>query len=292
MPDALCLSYAKINLYLDVLDKRPDGFHNIETLFHTVSWADEHSFSLTKGTLSVACNHPGVPSGPRNLVWRAADLLRQHANTHHGADIRITKRIPVAAGLAGGSGNAAATLAVLNQLWNINASPHELAAWALELGSDVPYCLIGGPQTATGRGEVFIPTPELPAAWFVLAHPPIRVTAREAYLSPSLQHSHESPVDGMTSAFRLAINRLANGDWANGVFNRMESGVFPFYPQIEALKQRLLDAGCIAAAMSGSGSTVFGVCLTKADAERAADACSDVETAVVETINHGWLRIT
>jgi len=277
-------SCAKINLYLDVLGRRRDGFHDIETIFQTVSLSDELNFMEESSGIALLCSSPELDSTESNLVHRAAVLLQERTGCSQGARIELVKRIPIAAGLAGGSGNAAATLVALNSLWDLRLAHADLRALALELGSDVPYCLEGGTVAATRRGEEMTPLSPLPDTWFVLLHPAIAISASRVYNSPHLTYSGETPIEGYTPRFRAAIQALEHGEFADLVYNRMEEAVFVSHVQLAKAKQRLLDAGCIAAAMSGSGSTLFGVCNSKSHALRVADALGDYRTSVVRSV--------
>jgi len=285
-------SYAKLNLYLDVLDRRDDGYHNIETVFQSVNLADQLMFTEGENSrVSVACNIPELDAADSNLVYRAAMLLREKTGCTQGASIRLEKRIPLAAGLAGGSGNGAAALVALNTLWGLRLTSSELLALALELGSDVPYCMVGGTVAATGRGEKMASLPPLPETWFVLLHPPVAVSASRVYNSPLLEHSPETPDGhGRTPRFSGALERLSRGEIAAAVFNRMESAVFATHGFLAEGKQWLLDRGCIAAAMSGSGPTLFGICETRRQATTIAGAFTSFPASVACSINTGLER--
>lgn len=280
-------SYAKINLYLDVLDRRRDGFHNIETIFQTVSLADELTFTGTASGIALGCSRPDLSTGPENLVCKAAALLQSKTGCTRGTTIHLEKNIPIAAGLAGGSGNAAAALEGLNTLWDLGLSHKELSALALQLGSDVPYCLVGGTQGATGRGEELFPLPSLPETWCVIVHPPVQVSTAAVYNSPKLVRNEEQPSEGRTARFRSALDALRKGDWEHAIFNRMEGPVFAQHPSLETIKYRLLDAGCIAAAMSGSGPTLFGICASRDAADHTAEFLAPHATSVVSTVDAG-----
>ncbi|MFO7974179.1 MAG: 4-(cytidine 5'-diphospho)-2-C-methyl-D-erythritol kinase [Candidatus Hydrogenedentota bacterium] len=284
-------AHAKINLYLDVLDRRSDGFHNIETIFQTVSLSDELTFTDLAFGIELECSRPDLSTGPDNLVRKAAALLQAKTGCTRGAGIYLEKNIPVAAGLAGGSVNAAAALEGLNALWELGLSHEELRAFALELGSDVPYCLEGGTRGATGRGEELFPLPSLPETWCVLVHPPVQVSTPAVYNSPDLDRNTEHPSEGRTPSFRKALEALRKGDWQHAVFNRMEGPVFAQYPELGSLKQRLLDARCIAAAMSGSGSTLFGICASRDAAEHTAESLVPYATTVVTTVDRALLSV-
>jgi len=284
-------SYAKINLYLDVIGRRRDGYHNIETIFQSVSLFDELHFEDGEPRVTLSCSMPELDTADSNLVYRAAMLLKQRTGYTGGARIRLEKNIPIAAGLAGGSGNAAATLVALDALWELHLSPRQLHALALELGSDVPFCIVGGTMAALKRGEFLTPLPPLREVWLVLIHPPIAVSASRVYNNPKLEHSSETPFAGRTASFRKAIRALARNDLGRFVFNRMESAVFSEYPDLKETKARLMDAGCLAAAMSGSGPTLFGVCSSRNDARRIAESFKEFRTSVVTTVPYGVERI-
>ncbi len=290
MQHALTLhSHAKINFYLDVLDKRADGFNNIETIFQTVSLSDRLTLKVVESGLNLSCDHAALAAEADNLVLRAARALQAHTGCDLGVEMRLEKRIPIAAGLAGGSGDAAAALVGLNTLWGLDLDPETLARIALTLGSDVPYCLRGGTAIATGRGEVIEPLPEVPTTWLVLVHPPVGVSAGWVYTHPQLQRSEERPVNERTPRFAEAIAALSRGDLAAAVFNRMESVVFAEHPQLASWKAQLLELGAIAAAMSGSGPTIYGIFATEADARHAAAAIAGAPVSVAHTVSAGVL---
>lgn len=263
-------SYAKINLYLDVLQPRPDGYHNIETIFQSVGLYDTLEFSANdEGAITLDCSRDDLGEAEKNLAYRAAALLKERASVAQGMHIKLEKCIPVAAGLAGGSGNAAATLLACDQLWGLGYPVEKLCTLGATLGADVPFCIRGGTMAATGIGEELHPLPPMPELWVVLVHPEISISTPWVYKHPDLEKNPEVPElktgDKLhpfpaTSKFRNALCAYNRGAWKELVFNRMESVVFAEYPQLAAYKKRLLDAGCIAAAMSGSGSTVFGIC--------------------------------
>lgn len=283
-------SYAKVNLYLDVLQKRPDGYNNIETLFQTVSLFDELTFEEQKNRVSLTCSGAELDTGEENLVCRAARVLREHTGCKMGARIHLRKQIPIAAGLAGGSGNAAATLIALNELWGIGWRLDQLRTLAAELGSDVPYCTLGGTAAATGRGEELEALPFFGEKWFVLVHPPIAVSAAHIYNHPALERNRQPLRAGRTPDFHAALNALAEGRLAERVFNRMESAVFAEHPRLRETKQALLDFGCAAAAVSGSGPTLFGLCADRRQAESVAEHLTDHATSVVSAVPIGVER--
>jgi 4-diphosphocytidyl-2-C-methyl-D-erythritol kinase len=285
-------SYAKINLYLDVLSKRRDGYHNIETIFQSVSLADEIMFTEQRYGVTLECTSPELDTGASNLAFRAAQLLQEAAGCSRGVHISLKKNIPIAAGLAGGSGDAATTLIALNNLWELELAPAQLRRLGLQLGSDVPYCTSGGTMAATRRGEDLAPLPFLHDTWFVLAHPPITVSTSRVYHSRKLQCSNAWTFAGRSRALRRSIRAIENRDLAAAIFNRMEEAVFSDHPQLAEIKNRLLEAGCLAAAMSGSGPTMFGVCRSRRHANRVAEHLGEVKTTVVTSVPTAFERIT
>ena len=284
------LSYAKINLFLQVVGRRDDGYHNIETIYQTVDLSDELRFSPRPSEVTLECASQYLGGPEDNLAWKAAALLKERSDCDKGVHIELIKRIPVAAGLAGGSGNAAATLTALNRLWGLGLSELEIREMGLELGSDVPYCTVGGTIAATGRGERFTRLEALPETAFVLVHPPTQVSTARVYSNPLLPKSEEEPFGDMTPSFKLSIGDLERGAIADMLYNAMEEVVFAEHPELAVLKQRLLDAGCAGALMSGSGATLFGLCRDRDHAREVAAGFTEVNTSVVASVPRGVQR--
>lgn len=277
-------SFAKLNLYLDVLNRRRDGYHNIETIFQTISLYDSLLFEANEA-LVLDCNFEAL-AGEDNIVLRAARLLRERSHTRAGARIRLEKRIPVAAGMAGGSGNAAATLTALNQLWKLDWPRERLWRLAQELGADVPYCLYGGTMAATERGDHLTPLLPLPETWFVLVHPPLALSSATVYNHPLLEYKTEKAVGGRTPSFETIVKTLQQGNVPGVVFNRMEKPVFAEHPELLTLKEALINLGCTAASMSGSGPTLFGICTSERQARDIAVQI-DCRTSVAKSAGAG-----
>lgn len=284
-------AYAKLNLYLEVLDERPDGYHNIETIFQTIDLGDDLYFTEHRSAVTLTCDSKEIDTGEENLAHRAATLLKRRFDRRQGVSIAIIKRIPVAAGLAGGSADAAATLVALNHLWDLGLDRARLCELALELGSDVPYCVVGGTVAATGRGEELEPLPPLSHAWFLLLHPPLAVSTSRIYHHPRLSRGPARPPNGRTDGLERALAGLERGDFTGAVHNGMESVVFYEHPQLKEWKSRLMEGGALAAAMSGSGPTLFGMFRAKRDAQKAAGAFPDVKTSLVRPVKVGVERI-
>jgi 4-diphosphocytidyl-2-C-methyl-D-erythritol kinase len=283
-------AYAKLNFYLAVIDRRPDGYHDIETIFQSVSLNDTVRLTSLNAELTLTCNNTELESDD-NLALCAAQILGERFSPGRGVHIELTKCIPVAAGLAGGSADAAAVLAGLNELWELNLEDAVLYALAGELGSDVPFALKGGTAAGTGRGDALQPLEPLRETWLVLVHPPIEVSAARVYNHLMLTKSHEERIEGMTSTFRNVLETLSRGLLPDVLQNSMESAVFSEFPELAVLKQRLLDAGCAGAAMSGSGPTLYGLCRDEAHAHAISEEFPDWPTSVVKTVPQGVERI-
>jgi 4-diphosphocytidyl-2-C-methyl-D-erythritol kinase len=248
-------SYAKINWTLEVLSRRDDGYHELRTIYQTVSLYDELRITATDGSIEIVCNDPRVPCDETNLAFKAAAELLKGAGTSKGARIETEKRIPVAAGLGGGSSNAAATLLALVKLWEIEIEERELTRIAAVLGSDVPFFLIGGTALGVGRGEEVSSIEQLHCEQLLLVNPGFAVSTREAYEKLSRLTRSEA-------AFNIPLALLA----AKGISglplvarNDLEDAVLADHPEIAEVKRRLSSLGAIHAQMSGSGATVFGV---------------------------------
>ncbi len=256
MPSSIHVqSYAKINWTLDVLFKREDGYHELRTIYQTVSLHDELKLSETTGAIEIACEDPRVPCDETNLAFKAAVLLREATGTSKGARIEIEKRIPVAAGLGGGSSNAAATLLALIRLWQIEIDERELIRIAARLGSDVPFFLIGGTALGVGRGEEVSPIEQVHCEHLLLVNPGFAVSTRDAYEKLSrLTSSEAASIIPFTLPAAKGIRELPLV-----ARNDLEEPVLAAYPEIAEVKRRLLSLGARHALMSGSGATVFGV---------------------------------
>jgi 4-diphosphocytidyl-2-C-methyl-D-erythritol kinase len=261
-------SYAKINWTLDVLFKREDGFHELRTIYQTVSLHDHLTFTQTSGAIEIVCDDARVPADETNLVYKAARELREATGTKLGARIAIEKRIPVAAGMGGGSSNAAATLLGLQKLWQIEIDDRIWVEIAARLGSDVPLFLSGGTLLGIGRGEEVYPITEVECRNLLLVNPGIAVSTAQAYQKLSRLTRQESPRI-IPFAFFAAkdITRLPlNGQ------NDFEAVVLVEHPEIAEVKISLIEWGARHALMSGSGATVFAVFDNLIASERARDA--------------------
>jgi len=245
---------AKVNLALEILDKRADGYHEIATVVQTVDLADRLVLHESD-RLELECDAPGVPTDETNLALRAALALRDASGLERGVRIALGKRIPVAAGLGGGSSDAAAVLLGLNRLWGLRWAAGRLADVAVGLGMDVPFFLRGGVALGTGRGERLRPVVPAPLA-LVLMNPGTGVSAAEAYgrVTRTLYS------DGTRCrAVITALRSRRPARVAASLYNGLEGAVIPAHPEIARMRAALLAAGALGAVMSGSGPTVFGV---------------------------------
>lgn len=273
-------AYAKINLHLDVTGIREDGYHSVETVMQSLSLCDDVSVSLTEdGLISCACNIDGLPTDERNIAVRAARLYLDAIKSDKGAFIRIEKRIPMAAGLAGGSADAAATLVALNELFDNSLSESELLSLGASLGADVPFCISCGTYYSDGRGDILHDFPQLDkSAVFVVACGGEGVSTPWGYklLDQTFDSFNGySPVG--CEALRNAIENGEPLDFAFHLFNIFEAPVIAERPVAKRLLEALRESGALAARMSGSGPSVFGVFDCLESAERALAAISPIE---------------
>lgn len=259
-----CRSSAKVNFILNILGKRPDGFHELETLMHPVPIHDHLRFERTGVGIRLTCDSVELPVGSNNLVWRAADaFLKELGNKEQeGIAIHLKKRIPLSAGLGGGSGNAAVTLTALNQLFGSPLTQERLHALAASLGSDVPFFLQNNPALATGRGEVVQPLPPFPALqdiYIFLVHPGFGVSTAWAY--QHLVHFPEALHGKPGRALQLAmILQRPSGTLRRELFyNSLEAPVLAKHPLLQMYQEFMLENGASVALMSGSGSTTFAL---------------------------------
>jgi len=249
---------AKINLTLDVLGKRPDGYHEIETVMQSIELCDQMEFYPAEEKITLSVEGNSVPAGPGNLVYRAAERLREFSGKKAGVRIRLVKNIPVEAGLGGGSADAAVTLAALNELWEIGLSLSELTALGGQLGSDVPFGLLGGTVLARGRGERLEQLPPCPQLGLVLIKPPFGLSTSSVYRAYTAGGSAKKP-DNL--AMIRAVKEKDLAGIAGNLANVLERTAVAMHPVIGEIKSKLIEAGAMAALMSGSGPTVFGLAL-------------------------------
>jgi 4-diphosphocytidyl-2-C-methyl-D-erythritol kinase len=255
-------SFAKINWYLRVLGKRPDGYHEIRTILQTITLHDRiHFTSSDESEIVLTCDNPAIPTDETNLIVRAAERLRELSGTNRGARISLTKRIPVGAGLGGGSSNAAVALLGLNRLWQTNVSIADLAVIAAELGADVPFFLVGGSVGAEGIGTTLTKLPDQPKRHLIVVTPNVEVSTAEAY--KALSSSALTTSKGETI---LAVSRTESffhdsylWDPVHGTANDFERVIFDIEPEIKRAREVLEKVGARGVLLAGSGSSVFGI---------------------------------
>jgi 4-diphosphocytidyl-2-C-methyl-D-erythritol kinase len=257
---------AKVNLYLEVLAKRADGYHEIATLLVAVSLYDTLEFKEeTSGEIQLDCDHPDLAVTADNLVLRAAQLLRQRTGCSSGARIRLAKRIPIAAGLAGGSTDAAATLAGLNRLWRLGLTQTDLALLGAKLGSDVAFFFATPAAWCTGRGEQVAPLALGQPLWFVLVCPPFGLSTAEVYRGvtpPDQPHTGDRMLQAVARGNVEEIGRC--------LYNRLEPVALALCPALARIQAWLASQRPAGQAMSGSGSSFFALCRDQGEALRIA----------------------
>ncbi|MCA6079731.1 MAG: 4-(cytidine 5'-diphospho)-2-C-methyl-D-erythritol kinase [Endomicrobium sp.] len=248
---------AKINFFIEIKNKRTDGYHNLESIMQTVSLYDELFFESAKNGISLECNDKSLPVDKTNIVYKAAQAIKKHYNdVNKGVKIYLKKEIPIGAGLGGGSSDAASTLKALIKLWNIKTTKNKLEQIAVELGADVPFFLTGGTALCEGKGEIVTPLKSVGKLNIVLVNPGFGILTTGAYKKIKFPLTNQVKIHKIKA---LICNDSFNKKEAfNSCFNRFEESVFSDYPKIEEIKKVLIKLGCTGL-MSGSGATVFGI---------------------------------
>ena len=269
-------AFAKINLGLRVLGRRADGYHEICTIFQTVTLRDTLTFEAADDErLELTCTDPSIPTDESNLVMRAASLLRGRYRVSRGARVRLEKRVPAGGGLGGGSSDAAATLIALSNLWNLKTDSAELSEMGARLGADVPFFLTGGTALGAGTGTEITPLEDARKMALVVATPDVHVSTAEAY--KALNAPALTKTDGVVN---LSVSRT-EADFPDSLCdvmsNDFEAVVVRLHPEIGRARDALLGAGAARASLSGSGSSVYGVFESELEAGRAAKALSGAE---------------
>lgn len=259
------LAPAKINLSLHVLGKRPDGYHDLASVMQKISIYDKLTFSPCDGGISLCCPGTDLPTDEKNLVYRAARAIFQHAGYTGGVEIVLTKKIPSAAGLGGGSSDAAATLVTLNDLCSLNVSQSDLLKLGAKLGADVPFFVFGSRAFATGIGDELQVLPDFPPLNIILINPAFELSTRKVYENLNLALTKKKNNYSIPRFYAL-------GDVIRELHNDLEAVSFRMHPQLNAFKQLLLDEGALGALMSGSGPTLFGIFADEKSAKEAQDA--------------------
>lgn len=272
MSEINVLSYAKINISLDVISKRSDGYHNLKSVMQTVSLADNIRIRTGAAGIKVKTNLPYLASDSQNIAFKAAELFYEAVNLKPDIYIEIEKRIPVGAGLGGGSSNAASVLRALNSLHDNPLDDGRLYEIGLMCGADVPFCMRGGTCLAESLGEVLTPLPPLPDCGILLVKPPFSIRTKQVFESLNLSKIKARPDTG---GILHALHEKNTKDIAVRMFNVLEAFVGKHRETINEIKGKMLDSGALGSVMSGSGSCVFGIFNTIGEAERAAGAFKD-----------------
>lgn len=276
----LVKAFAKINLSLDIVGKREDGYHLLEMVMQNVDLHDDIVMEEMEEGIMLTCNKAYVPVDERNIAYKAAKLLMDTKGIRKGVRIDITKRIPVAAGLAGGSADAAAVLKGMNELFDLKMSTEELMEEGLKLGADVPYCIVGGTCLCEGVGEVVTPLRPFRGHTILLVKPSFGVSTKEAYGLFELDRINRHVETGK-------LIKAMEDDDLNGVNyysrNLLENVVLPRYPILKSIKKMLSRSGSIVTLMSGSGPTIYGIFRDVSAADNAARALNRNNNEVILT---------
>jgi len=277
-------SPCKVNLVLNILGKRADGFHELETLMHPVAYYDHLTFKRNGsgrktdggGAIGLSCSDPSLPTDRSNLVYRAAEAFLNTAGVKEGISIHLEKRIPMAAGLGGGSGNAAATLLGLNELFRSPLPAEKLNNLAASLGSDIPFFLQDGPALATGRGEQIkslLPFPAVKGAAFLLIHPGFGIATAWAYQQLARFPEALKGRRGRAEQLVAALNRPSAdlGEAGKLLYNSLEAPALEKYPLLQLFQDFLRSNGALGTLMSGSGSTTFAIVRDQSQGEELAE---------------------
>lgn len=288
MEQCIRKAYAKINLGLDVVGRLPNGYHEVRMIMQTVGIYDVLTMKRIPAGIVVTTDHGELPTDENNLIYKSAKLMLEEYGITEGVQIHLEKHIPIAAGMAGGSTDAAATFLGMNQLFALNASEEKLRELGVRVGADVPYCIMGGTALAEGIGEKLQRLPAAPDCCLLVAKPDINVSTRYVYEHLDAEGVKEHPdIDGMIEALKQGslegiVSRLGNV---------LEAVTAKKYPVIHEIKQCMLDTGAAGSLMSGSGPTVFGIFTEKEAAQRALELIQEKKLAkqlfVTEFYNGG-----
>ncbi|MBR1930889.1 MAG: 4-(cytidine 5'-diphospho)-2-C-methyl-D-erythritol kinase [Lachnospiraceae bacterium] len=289
-------AYAKINLGLDVVRRLENGYHEVRMVMQTVDIFDELTLTripldatgASKPQITVTADSGEIPTDENNLIYKAAKLMMEQYDIRESVRIHLQKNIPIAAGMAGGSTDAAATLKGINRLFDLSADRETLMKLGVKIGADVPYCILGGTALAEGIGEKLTPLPEAPEVFLLVAKPDINVSTKYVYEHLDAEGIVKHPdIDGMVRAIELGS--------LQGILERMdnvlESVTVKVHPVISTIKERMKELGAVGSLMSGSGPTVFGIFLEKESAENAYGKflADDLAKQVFVTTFHNYL---
>jgi 4-diphosphocytidyl-2-C-methyl-D-erythritol kinase len=256
---------AKINLALDVIGKREDHYHDLHMVMTTVDLFDRLSFEkLQNDEIKLSCDKPYVPLDERNFVYKAIQLIKTKYQIKEGVSVNIQKHIPVSAGLAGGSSDAAAAIRAMNQLFNLKMSLEDMIEIGKAVGSDVPFCIYNKTAIAEGRGEILTPLPKPPKCWVVLIKPHFGVSTKEVFQNVVMDKIHHPNVSEVISAVKTSNYKKL----IESVGNSLEDVTFELYPEVGELKKQIQRLNPDVTLMSGSGPTIFALALKERNAKR------------------------
>ena len=304
-------AFAKINLDLRVLGVRPDGYHELRTTFQSIALSDRLTFTRTRGPFRIECDEPAFPTGRSNLIWKAADLvlkLARRRESPSGVTVRVEKNIPMQAGLGGGSSDGAAALRALCRMWKVTPSPEELHHAAATLGADVPYFLEGGTALGFHRGDLLFPLDDIAPAWVVVVVPDFGVSTKDAFAwwdhdvrlkahatagRATAGHAtagHATAGHATAGHVASGVGHVASGFSRTKASNDLEKVVARRHPVVSTLVRALNKEGAFHAALSGSGSAVFGLFSRRSAAQAAARALAGPRTFVTPTLSRRACR--
>ncbi len=281
---------AKINLALDVIAKRTDGYHDVVMIMQSVSLCDLITLKpISEDIIIISSNSGLIPKGKDNIVYKTAEIIKKKYNVSDGAKIQIEKNIPVAAGLGGGSTDAAAAIRLLNKAWHLRMSVDEMLAIAKEVGADVSFCIEGGTALAEGLGEKLKPLKPMPSVFVLLAKPEGDISTKSIY------NSFDNIKIDAKPDIKAMVEMLDDGNIegvANNLCNVLESVTMEVCPKIGILKEKLLENGALGSVMSGSGPTVFGIFNDEYKAYNAYDKIKEYadEVFLAKSMNPGWVE--
>ena len=250
----LVKAYGKINISLDITGKREDGYHLLKMIMQNVDLYDSMSFQKCNKGINISCNKPYIPTDEKNLVYKAAKLFMDTYDIREGINIYLKKNIPVAAGMAGGSSDAAAAFRTLRQLFKIDVSDDELMNLGVKIGADVPYCIIGGTALCEGIGEIITPLKPFKNRILVLVKPNFGVSTKEVFKNLDISKIYKHPD---TEAIIRAMQQEKLADVCSGMKNLLENVTLRKYPILKRIKEDMLKMGAVGSMMSGSGPTIF-----------------------------------
>lgn len=250
----LVKAYGKINISLDIVGKREDGYHLLKMIMQNVDLYDSMSFQKCDKGINISCNKPYIPTDEKNLVYKAAKLFMDTYNISEGINIYLKKNIPVAAGMAGGSSDAAAVFKTLKQLFEIDVDDNELMDLGVQIGADVPYCIMGGTALCEGIGDIITPLPSFKNHILILVKPNFGVSTKEVYKNLDFSKIFKHPD---TEAIIKAMEEERLEDVCNGMKNLLENVTLRKYPVLKRIKEDMVRMGAMGAMMSGSGPTIF-----------------------------------